>query len=366
MQSPGAMQSHVTIIAEAGVNHNGCAARAAELVKVAASTGSDVVKFQSFKAASLVTSSAKKAAYQQAATGGGQTQYEMLRELELSADVQRDLARACENAGIEFMSTPFDVESLETLTRGIGVRTLKLGSGDMTNGPLLLSAARTGLPIIVSTGMSTLAEVEMALGVIAHGYLRPGDTPNGSVDFLAMLRSAEAWDCLHTRVILLHCTTEYPAPSESVNLRAMATLRSAFGIPVGFSDHTVGTHMAVAAVAMGARVVEKHFTLDRNLPGPDHKASLEPVEFARMVSEIREVEAALGHGRKAPAAAEAGNLTVARRSLVACRPIRKGEKFTAENLAAKRPGTGIAPFYLWDHIGRLATRDYAADEGIEP
>jgi N-acetylneuraminate synthase len=360
------MDRRTTIIAEAGVNHNGDCASALALVEAAARAGADIVKFQSFRADKLATASAAKAGYQQVTTGGDQSQLDMLRALELSENDEIRIARASAAASITYMSTPFDADSATHLVKTIGVSTLKVGSGDLTNAPLLLHLARFRLPIILSTGMATLAEVEQALGVIAFGYLRDPGVHPAAQDFSNVLLDREAWAELHGKVTLLHCTTEYPAVPHSINLRAMATLRSAFGLPVGFSDHSSGIHIASAAVALGATVIEKHLTLDRTLPGPDHRASIEPHEFAAMISAIRDVELALGDGRKVPAAEEIANRTVARRSLVAIQPVRSGELFSESNLGVKRPGDGILPIEYWAYLGKKANRNYAANEALEP
>ncbi|MBI3434485.1 MAG: N-acetylneuraminate synthase [Proteobacteria bacterium] len=359
------MDNRTWIIAEAGVNHNGSRERALALVDAAASAGADVVKFQSFRADRLATATAAKANYQEATTGTGQSQLEMLRALELSADDECAIAQACERAGITFMSTPFDAESANHLVERVGVKTLKVGSGDLTNAPLLLHLARFGLPIILSTGMSTLAEVEQALAVIAFGYTRPSNQFPRSATLASIFNDADVWRILNEQVTLLHCTTEYPAPPSSVNLRAMTTLRHAFNVPVGFSDHTHGIHFPMAAVALGAQVIEKHFTLDRNLPGPDHRASIERDDLGAMVRGIREIEAGLGNGHKVPAAEELANRAIARRCLVAATPIRTGQPFTDTNLAAKRAGDGVPPLMHWDYLGRLAGRDYEIDQPID-
>src|ERR1700716_1038827 len=277
------MHRRTIIIAEAGVNHNGDCARALALVEAAAAAGADVVKFQSFRADKLATAEAAKASYQQVTTGVAQSQLEMLRALERSEGDEQRIATACAAADITYMSTPFDADSATHLVKRIGVSTLKVGSGDLTNAPLLLHLARFRLPIILSTGMATLAEVEQALGVIAFGYLREATVRPTSADFSEILLDREAWAQLHGKVTLLHCTTEYPAAPQSINLRAMGTLRSAFGLPVGLSDHSRGIHVAAAAVALGATMIEKHVTLDRSLPGPDHQASIEPGELAAMI-----------------------------------------------------------------------------------
>lgn len=350
------------LIAEAGVNHNGLLARALEMVDAAAAAGADVVKFQTFKATSLVTANAPKAAYQAANTGTDGAQLEMLRSLELSHDDHRTLAARCRSRGIRFMSTAFDPDSLALLST-LDMPAVKIPSGDITHAPLMLQAARLGLPLIVSTGMSTLADIEGALGVIAFALTASGQ-PCGRAD-LDRARCSEAGRAvLRDRVTLLHCVTEYPAQPSSVHLRAMSTMAAAFGLPVGYSDHTLGTEIAIAAVALGARVIEKHFTLDRRLPGPDHVASLEPDELAGLVRSVRHVEAALGSPIKQPAPAEVGNRRVARRSIVAARPIRAGEILTEGMLDYKRPADGVPPIEVWDLVGKPAVRDFAVDEPV--
>ncbi len=354
------MRGNVFIIAEAGVNHNGSLELALQLVDAAANAGADAVKFQTFKAHNLVTGMAPKAAYQQASTGSHESQLEMLRRLELTRQDHEKLVSHCIERQIEFLSTPFDHESLELLSE-LGVRRIKLPSGELTNGPLLHQAARSGLPLILSTGMSTLEEVHEALAVLAHG-IAGGAAPCGTAAFRAAGNGLPG--ILGGRVSLLHCTSEYPAPAADVNLRAIDTLREAFSLPVGLSDHTAGIHIAVAATARGAAIIEKHMTLDRNLPGPDHRASIEPDEFRRMVTAIRETELALGDGTKRPACSELGNLKLVRKSLVAARPISKGEAFTVDNLAAKRPADGISPMRFWDVLGQVADRNYETDQPI--
>jgi N-acetylneuraminate synthase len=352
------------VIAEAGVNHNGSIDRALELVDAAADAGADIVKFQTFKARNLVTASARKADYQIANTGDDGGQFEMLRQLELSPVDHHTLLARCAVRGIRFLSTAFDEESLAFLAT-LGMPAVKIPSGDITHAPLLLQAARLGLPLIVSTGMSTLSDIEAALGVIAFALTHDGE-PSGRQQMDAARTTEQAQSALRERVTLLHCVTEYPAPPSAVNLRAMATMASAFGLPVGYSDHTLGNEVSIAAVALGATVIEKHFTLDRRLPGPDHAASLEPGELAGMVSAIRNIEQALGQPLKAPAAVEVGNRAIARRSIVAARPIACGEILNRDALAFKRPGLGLSPLACWDVIGRRASRDYAIDEPIEP
>ena len=356
--------SRVFVIAEAGVNHNGSLALARRLVEEAARAGAGAVKFQTFRAERLVCREAPKADYQKRSTGRSGSQFEMLKALELSEADHRILAGLCSRRGIRFLSTPFDAESLRFLVDDIHVPLLKLGSGEITNAPLLLEAGRARRPLILSTGMSTLPEVRRALAVLAFGYSRRGEpTLNGS--FERALRDPRGLAALRRRVTLLHCTTEYPAPVAEANLRAMDTLREEFGLEVGLSDHCEGIAVSLAAVARGASVIEKHFTLDRNLPGPDHRASLDPEGLRLLVEGIRQVEASLGSGRKRPTPSERKNLPVARRSLVAARTIWKGEPFTESNLAVKRPGTGRSPFDYWSLLGKRARRSYRPDERIE-
>jgi len=330
------------VIAEAGVNHNGDLAMARRLVDVAAEAGADFVKFQTFSADRLVTSAARKAAYQSRNIGDGDdSQHAMLRGLELTLDMHDMLIEHAAKAGVRFLSTGFDIESVDLLL-SLGIALLKVPSGEITNLPYLRHIGAAGRDVILSTGMATLDEVGAAIEVL------------------------EKAGAPRSRVTVLHCTTEYPAPFADVNLRAMHTLRDTFGVKVGYSDHTVGIEVSLAAVALGATVIEKHFTLDRTLPGPDHAASLEPQELKAMVAGIRNIERALGDGVKRPSAAEIANRAAARKSLVAARDIRKGEAFTAENVTVKRPGTGLSPMQ-WDSLlGRPASRDFRADELLEP
>jgi N-acetylneuraminate synthase len=351
------------IIAEAGVNHNGSVNLAHQLVDAAADAGADVVKFQTFRANSLVSRNAPKAAYQTRQTDANESQLEMLKALELSEADHRELLSHCADRGVEFMSSPFDAESLDFLI-SLGVRRIKLGSGELTNAPMLLAVGQSGLPVILSTGMSVLAEVEAALGVLAFGYAKTAATPSRRA-FASAWASPDGRRHALSQISLLHCTTEYPAPRDQVNLRAMQTLKAAFGVECGFSDHTEGIAVSLAAVAMGASVIEKHFTLDRALPGPDHKASLEPTAFRAMVDGIREVESALGDGVKVPVPVELPNMLVARKSLVAARLIRMGETITADAITAKRPGTGLSPLDYWDVVGTVARVAYALDDPIQ-
>lgn len=327
------------IIAEAGVNHNGDIAVAKRLIEVAAEAGVDMVKFQTFSADRLATSSASKAEYQVQTTYESESQHAMLRRLELSSEMHAALIKHCRQHDIRFFSTGFDVESLDFLV-GLGLDLIKIPSGEITNLPYLRRVAAHGKPVILSTGMASLGDIESALAVLEAGGIG------------------------RERITVLHCNTDYPTPMTDVNLRAMCNIGQAFDVAVGYSDHTAGIEVAIAAVALGATVIEKHFTLDRNLSGPDHAASLEPDELKAMVVAIRNIELALGDGIKRPSPSEAKNMPIARKSLVASRPIRAGEAFTAENITAKRPGTGVSPM-RWDEvIGRMATRDYAPDELI--
>jgi N-acetylneuraminate synthase len=354
--------SPVTVIAEAGVNHNGRLDLALDLVDAAADAGADIVKFQTFRADELVTRSAVQAEYQVRNTGRSETQYEMLKALELDDKAHRKLLDRCRARNVAFLSTPFDETSLRLLIDGLGVRRLKVGSGDLTNAPLLLAMARAHRDVILSTGMATLGEIEEALGVLAFGYEGGGEP--GRPTFRSAFESSAGRDALRSKVVLLHCTSDYPASDDEINLRAIDTLAKLYGLPVGLSDHSVGISVSIAAVARGAAMIEKHLTLDRTMVGPDHAASIEPAEFKAMVAGIRQVERALGDGNKAPTPSEHKTMAVARKSLVARTPIRSGDTFDVDNLAVKRPGTGMSPVLFWDLVGCRATRNYDADEPI--
>ena len=334
------MAKKTIIIAEAGVNHNGDLSLAKQLIDVAAKAGADSVKFQTFNADRQVTRATKKADYQTQATGNQESQREMLRRLELTAEMHKELIAHCAMRNIGFFSTGFDIESVDLLV-SLGQDHFKIPSGEITNLPYLRYIGQLKKTVILSTGMATMGEIEAA------------------IDVLEQAGTARA------NMTVLHCTTEYPTPMAEVNLRAMQSIQVAFGVEVGYSDHTPGIEVAIAAVAMGASVIEKHFTLDRNLPGPDHKASLEPGELTAMVTAIRNIEVALGDGIKRLTLSEARNKPVARKSLVASQAIKAGEVFSAQNITTKRPGTGISPM-LWDEVlGRTAERDFAEDELIE-
>ena len=351
------------IIAEAGVNHNGSLDMARQLIDVAADAGADIVKFQTFRADALVSMSAPKAEYQTRTTDAAESQHEMIRKLELSAQDHEDLIARCRKCGIAFLSTPFDVDSLHMLTGQFGMETVKVPSGEITNAPFLIEVGRVAKRIIVSTGTSTMGEIEDALGVLAFAMNDDNSSP-GREAFKKSYASPLGRQALQDKVTLLHCTTEYPAPVAEVNLRAMDSMAAAFDLPVGYSDHTSGIHVSIAAVARGACVIEKHYTLDRTLPGPDHMASLEPNELKAMITAIRDVEGALGDGIKRPTESEWKNRAIARKSLVAARPIAMGEMFTVQNVACKRPGTGLTPMDYWAVVGTVSVREYNVDDVI--
>ena len=328
----------VYVIAEAGVNHNGSVEIAKKLIDAAKAAGVDCVKFQTFKTENLVSADAKKAAYQVKNTNNDDSQFSMLKKLELSYEDFSGLKAYCDKIGIDFLSTPFDFDSIDFLN-GLGMKFWKIPSGEITNYPYLVYLAKTGKPIVMSTGMCDMDDIKAAIKVLED---------NGAGE-----------------ISILHCNTEYPTPYGDVNLRAMDTLRDEFGVKVGYSDHTQGIEISVAAAARGAEIIEKHFTLDRNMEGPDHTSSLEPDELAAMTSAIRNIEKALGSGTKQVSESERKNKDIARKSIVAKTVIKKGEIFTDKNLTAKRPGNGISPMRWEEFIGKPATRDYKPDEQIE-
>ncbi|WP_072216702.1 N,N'-diacetyllegionaminate synthase [Campylobacter coli] len=327
------------IIAEAGVNHNGDLNLAKKLIEVAAKSGADFVKFQSFKAELCVSKNAKKAAYQLKTTAKDESQLEMIKKLELDFNAHQLLISHAKQCGIAFLSTPFDLESIELLD-DLGLEVFKIPSGEITNLPYLKKIAKLNKKIILSTGMSNLGEIEAALEILCQGGTQ------------------------RANITLLHCTTEYPAPFDEVNLKAMQTLKNAFNLDVGYSDHTKGIHISLAAIALGASVIEKHFTLDKNIPGPDHKASLEPDELQELCTKIREIESALGDGIKQASKSERKNIEIARKSLVAKKKIKKGEIFSEENLTTKRPASGISAMRYDEYLGKKASKDYEEDELI--
>ena len=326
------------IIAEAGVNHNGNFENACKLVKAAKQAGADFVKFQTYISEKVISKFAVKAEYQKKTTSSNESQLDMVKKLELSFDQFTQLDKLCKEVGIKFLSTPFDLDSLAFLET-LNIPFWKIPSGEITNLPYLIAIAKTKRPIIMSTGMCEMQEIEDAIKVLKE---------NGS-----------------TSIKLLHCNTEYPTPFEDVNLKAMEIMRKRFNVEVGYSDHTRGIEVSIAAVALGATVIEKHFTLDRNMEGPDHKASLEPSELAVMVSSIRNIEKAIGIGIKTASPSEKKNKAVARKSIVAKTNIKKGEPFVEENITVKRPGSGISPMKWFDVLGTKAVRDFKEDELIE-
>lgn len=353
----------IYIIAEAGVNHNGDIRLAQQLVDIAVDAGADAIKFQTFRAESIISKFAPKAEYQKQITSDAETQLEMVRKLELNEEAHRILIEHCRLKKIEFLSTPFDFDSIELLAKTLDLPRLKIPSGEITNGPYLLAIGRTKKPVILSTGMSDIDEVETALGVLAFSYSCAAEEPSLE-KFRAAYRSAAGREALRKHVTILHCTTAYPAVFEEVNLQAMTTMHKAFGLPVGLSDHTPGIAVPIAAAALGAVIIEKHFTVDKNLPGPDHRASLNPVELREMIMAVRQIEAALGNGEKTAMPGELKNRDIVRKSLVAGRQICRGDVFTEENLKMKRPGSGISPMKYWEFIGKKASRDYSMDEVI--
>lgn len=328
----------IKIIAEAGVNHNGSLELAKKMIEKAKEAGADYIKFQTFQPEKLVSKYAQKAEYQKETTGGQESQLDMLKKLALSQQDFVELKNYCREQGIGFISTPFDLESIEFLDT-LDMDFWKLPSGEITNLPYLVKIAGTGRPIVMSTGMCEMEEIQEAL------------------DWLKKSGADE--------ITLLHCNTQYPTPMEDVNLNVMETLRQRFQLPIGYSDHTIGIEVPIAAAAMGAAVLEKHFTLDKTMEGPDHRASLDPEELKAMVTGIRNIEKALGCGEKKPTASEKGNIAVARKSIVAKSSIRKGEMFTEDNITVKRPGSGISPMHWYEVLGKTAERDYEEDEILD-
>lgn len=350
------------IIAEAGVNHNGDRDLAIALIDAAAAAGADAVKFQTFNAKKLAADSAPKAAYQKRTTDGGESQLAMLLRLELPLDWHAPLQAHANARGIAFISTAFDTDSLAFLVK-LDIPFFKIPSGELTNGPLLWQFARTGKPLIVSTGMATLSEIEQGLAVVAHALTAPCE-PATMTDVWRCWSDPAARARLQGHVALLHCTSQYPTPLEEANIRAMDTMRDAFGLDVGYSDHTQGILMPLVAVARGARIIEKHFTTDRGLPGPDHQASLEPDELARMVADIRAVAVSLGNGAKAPQLSEWDTRQAARQQIAAARDLPLGHVITRDDLTTARLGDGLPPTELWRLVGQTTTQTYAAGDPV--
>lgn len=350
------------VIAEIGVNHNGSIEMAKELIHAAKECGADCAKFQTFKADTLAKSDLVKAEYQQVTSGASETQYQMLKRLELKREDFFVLAEECKAAGIDFMSSAFDVDEAVFLLEKFGMPYFKVASGEISNGPLLFEAAKRGARVLLSTGMSNLADIQSALEILASGYLYPNQIPT---EEFAKKAFVKAQTVLQEKVTILHCVSQYPAPYEDLNLWAMRTISEQFRLPIGYSDHSDGHHAAIAALALGARVIEKHITLDKNLPGPDHKASNDIVEFKRFVKFIRSTELALGDGLKKPRESELPNRELIRRSLILRKPIKAGETISAEHLTSKRPGTGLSPLQYWEVLNRKAAHDLSNDHILE-
>ena len=357
------MIHRVFIIAEAGVNHNGQLDMALSLVDKAIEAGADAIKFQTFSTEELVTKEAEKADYQKTNRDREESQFEMLKKLELSTLEQKKIFDHCCSRGIQFLSTPFDNKSLRFLSVELGLDTLKIPSGELLNGPFLLDFARTNKNLILSTGMASLSDIEIALSVIAFGLL--GRKNPSTRAFKESFESREGKELLNKKISLLHCTSEYPAPKEHINLKSMLTIKEKFSLRTGYSDHSEGNVVAISAAALGAEIIEKHFTLDRTLEGPDHKASLDPNELKEMVFSIRDVEKALGDGVKKPTKTELINRLTSYKSIIASKDIALGEEFTHENLSFKRPGTGISPMEYWSLLGKKSKKNYKAEDLIK-
>jgi len=356
--------SSTYIIAEAGVNHNGKISNAKSLIKYASKAGADAIKFQIFSANELVTKSADTAKYQKKNLKSYISQREMLSQLELQRSDFVELNNYCKKLNIDFLCTPFDVDALHFLVKDLKLKTIKISSPDILNGQLLFEAAKLGVNIIISSGMAKLGEIEYALSVIAAGYSFPHDVPNHE-NLAKFYLNKDSQKYIKDKVTILHCNSDYPTKICDVNLKNLTTLKNTFQATVGFSDHTTDLDVAVAAVALGARVLEKHFTTDKALPGPDHLASLNPQELQHMIMKIRNIEQALGSSTKWPTISEYKNINSVRRSLCANQDIKLGEKFTNENLTIKRPGHGISSQYYWDFIGKTSKRSYKKDDLIE-
>lgn len=350
------------IIAEAGVNHNGDADMAVALIDAAAKAGVDAVKFQTFQADLLATKQTPKAVYQKVLTGEHESQWQMLKRLELPQQLHYKLKDYAESLGLEFMSTGFDEPSTDFLL-GLNLARYKIPSGELTNAPLLWRTARSRKPLILSTGMATLGDIELALAVVAHAAIATA-APKNMNEVWKCWSSADAQRKMREQVTLLHCTSQYPCPDDEVNLKAIATLAHSFQLPVGYSDHSDGLLVPLAAVALGATVLEKHFTLDRGLPGPDHRASLTPDELAKMVEQIRRVENLMGSGAKVPQVSELDTKQVVRQRVVARKSIAVGEVFSAENLTTARSPVGIEAIHYWDLLGRTSEQSYDSMEPV--
>ena len=352
------------IIAEAGVNHNGQLSNAISLIDHASQAGADAIKFQIFSASNLVVSSAKPANYQKKNLKSNISQQKMLSQLELKKNDFIKLNQYCITQNIDFLCTPFDIDALYFLVKDLKLKTIKISSPDILNGQLLFETAKLGVDTIISSGMAKLGEIEYALSILAAGYCFPSEVPNQE-NLARLYNHKDAQECIKEKVTILHCNSDYPTKISDVNLRNLTTLQNTFQAPIGFSDHTTDLDISATAVALGATVIEKHFTTDKALPGPDHLASLNPQELKHMILKIRKVEQALGNYIKWPTLSEYENITSVRRSLFANIDIKKGETFTKENLTLKRPGNGISSQHYWDYIGKISKKDYRKDELIQ-
>ena len=355
----------VYVIAEAGVNHNGDIELAHKLVDEAVKSGADAIKFQTFKAENLTSKKAKKANYQLQTTDNDESQLQMLKKLELSKKDYIDLKSYAENKKIDFITTAFDEESLDFIVNDLKVKKLKIPSGEITNGPFLLSHARSNLDIILSTGMANQHEIKKALDIIAFGYINPDIKVTNIDQFVDAYENKDHIKILRDKVSILHCTTEYPAPLEELNLSAIHTIEENFGVRVGYSDHSEGIIASIVACSFGASIIEKHFTLDRNMKGPDHKASLEPEELKKMIEIIRKTGGMIGNGIKKPSLSETKNIEIVRKSIVTKKKITKGELFSENNITTKRPATGLSPMNYWDLLGKISKENYDEDEIIK-
>jgi len=358
-------QNKVFIIAEAGVNHNGSLSLAKQMVDRAVESGVDAIKFQSFKTEQLVIDSAPKANYQLNNTGINESQFQMLKKLELSQNKQQQLYNYCLEKNISFLSSPFDMESCHFLIETLGLKTIKLGSGELTNTQMLYYIGSTGVDIILSTGMSDIEEIEYALAVLSFAYTNNGTTKPSSEQFKKSYSSTAGSLALKQHVSLLHCTTEYPCPVQEVNLNVINALSTRFSLPIGYSDHTQDYHISIAAVALGSKIIEKHFTLDQTMSGPDHKSSIEAKELTHMVTQIRDIEKALGSPIKQMTQSEKQNRSIVRKGLYANGKINKGDILSKSNIIIKRPEAKLSAQYYWDILGTMANNNYQTDEPID-
>ena len=353
----------VYVIAEAGVNHNGSLDLAYELIDKASKIGANAIKFQTFITENVLTMNTQKASYQSKLTDVNETQWEMIKKLELNFSDFEKLHKYSQKKEIEFLSTPFDIKSLNFLTKKLRLRTIKIPSGEITNLPFILEIAKYANNIILSTGMCNLSDIELALATIAFGLIGE-DKEKNIKNFYNAYYSDKGQNLIKQRVKILHCTSEYPAPYNEINLNAIKTLKNTFNTEVGYSDHTQGIHIPLAAVTLGAEIIEKHFTIDKNLPGPDHKSSIEIEEFSLLIKNIKELKLSLGTGVKLPTVAEIKNRNIIRKFIVANKDIKKGETFTENNLTIKRSQLGLEPKFFWEIIGKKADKNYLKDDLI--